>query len=354
MGSSTTPVSQTTTTQIPREAKDLLGLAMPGLKEWAANPPTVLPWSNVAGFDPAQTAGQNMVLDAAGTQQGVVGGAAASNQRSTSGELLDPNSNPALRATIDASTRPIIDNLMEKALPTIRNGAVSTGNFGSSRQGIAEGLAVRDAAQAVGDTAAKVATTGYGQGLDAMMKGQALAPGVAQSQTLPGVSTSGVGDIRQQLAQALLGEKSGNFNFEQMLPLLMGKELAGIAGSIPGGSTTTTGTTAAPNPIMQGAGLGIAGLGALGSAGGSAGIAGLLPLLAMSDRRQKENIKPIGKLYDGQNVYSFRYKGEQKVQIGLIAQEAPHEAVHDVDGFLMVDYGKATERAAKLGACYGT
>lgn len=280
-GGSTTPVSQTTKTDLSPEQRQILDLAMPGLKEFAANPPKLPGFSGVAGFDPLQTQGQDMALAAAPTQSSVVGGAASATNRLTSGELLTPDANPALRDTISASTRPIINDLLERALPAIRGEASTTGNFGSSRQGIAEGLATGRAAQAVGDTAAKVATTGYGQGLDAFGKGVALAPSTAQAQLLPGLTTSGVGDVRQALQQALLGEKTGRFNFEQLLPLLMGKEFAGIAGTLPGAGSTTTGTVASPNPIMQGAGLGIAGLGALGSMGGSAGIAGLAPLLAM-------------------------------------------------------------------------
>jgi len=40
-----------------------------------------------------------------------------------------------------------------------------------------------------------------------------------------------------------------------------------------------------------------------------------------SDRRLKDNIEPIGKLFDGQNVYRYNFKGDDKKQIGLMAQE---------------------------------
>jgi hypothetical protein len=71
-----------------------------------------------------------------------------------------------------------------------------------------------------------------------------------------------------------------------------------------------------------------------------------------SDKRMKENIKPIGKLFDGQIVHSFNYKGDPRTQIGLIAQEVeghkPH-AVGSVHGMKAVDYAKATSSAAKRG-----
>ena len=71
-----------------------------------------------------------------------------------------------------------------------------------------------------------------------------------------------------------------------------------------------------------------------------------------SDKRMKENIKPIGKLFDGQIVHSYNYKGDPRTQIGLIAQEVeghkPH-AVGSVHGMKSVDYDKATSEAAKRG-----
>ena len=69
MGGSSTPapVTQTTTTQLSDEQKQLLKLAMPGLREFATRPASsvIPPFSGVAGFDPAQIAGQEMVLGAA-------------------------------------------------------------------------------------------------------------------------------------------------------------------------------------------------------------------------------------------------------------------------------------------------
>ncbi|XUM21068.1 tail fiber domain-containing protein [Bradyrhizobium oligotrophicum S58] len=70
-----------------------------------------------------------------------------------------------------------------------------------------------------------------------------------------------------------------------------------------------------------------------------------------SDERLKEDIAPVGELYDGQKVYSYRYKGSEIPHIGLMAQEvekvAP-DAVREVAGFKAVDYSKATSAAAQL------
>ena len=75
---------------------------------------------------------------------------------------------------------------------------------------------------------------------------------------------------------------------------------------------------------------------------GSAIGGGLALASAFSDSRLKENIKPIGKLPNGVPIYSYKIKGSDLPQIGVIAQEAQlyrPNAVHlDPSGYLKVNY----------------
>lgn len=96
------------------------------------------------------------------------------------------------------------------------------------------------------------------------------------------------------------------------------------------------------------------GLGAIGSGIGAAatgigeGLASLLAFLPFSDERLKDNIKPVGKTFDGQNIYRYDF-GDGRTQLGLIAQEVLRnhpDAVGSRDGFLTVDYRRATDDAA--------
>lgn len=80
----------------------------------------------------------------------------------------------------------------------------------------------------------------------------------------------------------------------------------------------------------------------LGGLFGLAGTAGSAAI--MSDRRLKTDIEKVGKLDDGQQVYSYRYKAGGPTQIGLMAQEVEKrrpEAVVDVGGYKAVDYSRA-------------
>ena len=304
---SSAPVTTTnvTKTDLSPEQTELLNLAMPHLREFSAGGGPKLPdFSGVAGFDPMQTAGQEQVLDAAsgysgaltnaqGAYEGAVPGldalggqAAQTYSRLTSGELLNPESNPALRAHMDnavsSAAAPIWQGLSESVLPNIRGSAVTTG-YGGSRQGIAEGIASGRAAQEVGrqgqNIVSDLANRAYGQGLTAMTQGLGMtgdiqkaqtagadasrtAAGLAGEQINPALWTSGVGDVRQGQAQSLLDEQTARWNYEQNLPLLMGKELASLVGGLPGAGTTVTGTAppaAQRNPITGGLGGALAG-----------------------------------------------------------------------------------------------
>lgn len=282
MAKGQTPQTQTTKVDLTQEQKDLLGLAMPWLKDFAANPPQGYQGSRVAGFDPLQTQGQNLALGARGSLGQLGQSGADATNFMLSRDFLNPNTNPAFQATIDASTRPIENTLMRSTLPGLRGEAVTAGGFGGSRQGIAEGLASGEASRAIGDTAAKVSTAGYQSGLDAQGRALALLPQTQQSQLLPSLVTSGVGDVRQNMSQAMLSDRVNSFNYDQLMPLLVGQQLASIAGGMPGAGATTTASQPQSNPWMSafggassGFGLGNALFPGLGGLFGS-GLGGLL------------------------------------------------------------------------------
>jgi hypothetical protein len=121
--------------------------------------------------------------------------------------------------------------------------------------------------------------------------------------------------------------------------------LAQIAGGIGalGGTqnSVTTQTQSGGMPIVGAALGGLGGIANLAKAGGFAAL--------FSDERLKEDIRPVGKLDDGQKVYAYRYKGEPETQIGLLAQEVekrkPDAVIEHPSGYKMVDYRKATARA---------
>ncbi len=86
------------------------------------------------------------------------------------------------------------------------------------------------------------------------------------------------------------------------------------------------------------AGSMFSGLGGLFQGAGSLG-------LTLSDARAKEDAEKIGETKDGLGIYSYRYKGDERTQIGLMAQEVaqtkPDAVKTTPSGLMAVDYKKA-------------
>lgn len=77
----------------------------------------------------------------------------------------------------------------------------------------------------------------------------------------------------------------------------------------------------------------------------SEGLAGLGGLFSMSDERVKTHKVKIAETADGLGIYSFRYVGDDKTHIGLMAQEVeavkPHAVMTLANGLKAVNYAEA-------------
>ena len=156
--------------------------------------------------------GREMQLAAARGLSPFIQGAQGAGQFLTDPGLLSPESNPYLAQTAQAAGRPIMQALTEQILPNIRGGAIGAGQFGGSRQGIAEGIASRGALQQLGDISSNIFSQAYGQGLGALGQGLSLAPQTAGLGFLPGQAFQEIGAQQQldpfrnlQNLQSLLG-----------------------------------------------------------------------------------------------------------------------------------------------------
>lgn len=81
----------------------------------------------------------------------------------------------------------------------------------------------------------------------------------------------------------------------------------------------------------------------MGGLSGTLGAGAQMALMA-SDARLKEDVQKVGKLDNGLNVYLYRYKSGGPYHIGVMAQEVENinpSAVHEIEGFLAVDYQEA-------------
>ena len=233
-----------------KQQKTILDPAVGYLQDFAQNGVTLPTGSGVADFNSTQQLGQQQALGAvAGQDQLGQGGAGFSNWL-FSGAALDPNSNPALQATIDAANRPIFQGLNEQVLPSLRGESRTNGVFGSNRQGIAEGLASRGALDAAGTNSANIAYQGYNQGLQAMMQNLGLLPQTQGALTTGAQTTGAVGDAQYGLTQAKLTDARNQDLQRQLLPLSIGQELLSALGAIPGGKNISK-TSSSASPASQ-------------------------------------------------------------------------------------------------------
>ena len=76
-------------------------------------------------------------------------------------------------------------------------------------------------------------------------------------------------------------------------------------------------------------------------------------IFTISDRRLKENIREIGDLHGVLPIYEYNYNGEDRVRLGLMAQDveklAP-DAIMDFGKFKAVDYARAIDACVRIAA----
>tara|TARA_R110002074_G_scaffold401708_2_gene601001 strand:+ start:428 stop:1834 length:1407 start_codon:yes stop_codon:yes gene_type:complete len=191
-------------------------------------------------------------------------------------------------------------------------------------------------------------------------------------------SALGLGSARQSLAQSQLGQGGFQQGLASLVPQLRSQDISTL-GSIGSAqqafaqaqidAANAAAREAAYEPVnrSQMFGQGVTGLmggypaagsvsqsqpspGILQSAiGAGATFAGIYGGLKNSDVRLKEDINLIGKSPSGFNVYTFKYKGDDKgVYQGVMAQEVPHASILGKDGFYKVDYSKVDVEFKKV------
>lgn len=146
---------------------------------------------------------------------------------------------------------------------------------------------------------------------------------------------------RGQASQELLAEDNQRIN--QISALLGGGQVSApnfMTGAGVGAIPTTDNASIIANNDAQRQQAWAQGQAAMGSM-----IGGLGGLFALSDKRAKDDVERIGETEDGLGLYSFKYKGDDKTQIGLMAQDVKKKKPKAVkklpSGLMAVDYAEA-------------
>jgi hypothetical protein len=302
----------------------------------------------VAPLTPTQEAGVANTNTAAGMAQpyfGAATGFALAGAQPVNPAALDTSKymNPYLQ-TVLGSTEAMVNQQNQQAQAGQTGNAINQGYFGGDRSGIAQAVLSGQQELAGGQLYSGIASDAYQQALAAAQQQQGVGLAAAQAnraatqqtgETLAGLGAGaqsaalagaqaqlGAGQVEQQTQQAGDTALYNQFLQQQSYPFQTAQFLANIAegtGALSGSTTATT-----------------------------------QPQSIFSDERLKEDMEPIGKGFDGANIYRFRYKDDPHniTRIGFSAQEMERhhpEAVHNVGGFKAVEQHAATEEAARRG-----
>lgn len=237
--------------------------------------------------------------------------------------------NPYLQNAM-GSTAAMMQNQNQQQQNQLLGNTIQQGAFGGDRGNIAQAALMGQQNLAMGQTLGQMANQGYQQSAQNYMTGLqqqgALAnqygnlAGQAQQMGLAGAQAQlGAGTLGQQTTQAGNTALYNQFQQQQAYPFQVSQFLANIAegtGALSGSTTTQTSPTS-----------------------------------FFSDRRLKHDIHRIGETDEGLPIYKFKYKGDDKTNIGFMADEVEKihpEAVGESHGFKTVDYDRAARYAGGL------
>lgn len=292
---------------------------------------------------------------------------ASAPAQSVSADTISNNMSPYMNQYVMNALAPQMHQMdITNAADAARTNAAATssGAFGDARAGIeASNTAFNQNVQregVIGNAYNAAFNTAIGAGAqdvsnklsagttDANLQETALNRSLGGAQALQGLQTQQLGtqttanSLTQQDTAQKQADLTAQYNnwlqAQQSQIAAQGSANQSVAAAATAMPAATSTTDAKPDN---------SGLALLGSLGGAA---------LLSDRRAKKDIAKIGKLKDGSNVYSFTYKADpnRTTHIGLMAQEVrrrtPGAVIKRPDGYLAVDYGKATSLARALGA----
>lgn len=244
--------------------------------------PSYFPGSTVTGPGASTLYGQDYAMNLARSQLPGFGAAGMNSAMFNLGPARDLSTNPYLQNAILAAQNPLITRFTEAGGPlsAIRSGFMAGAPDGvSTRQGIAEGIAMRGLGQQLSDISSTMALQGYNQAQNNAVQTLGMMPQLMESQAYPSFLASSVGQQQDAYTQAILNDQIQRWNYEQNLPAQKLAQYQGLIQGNYGGTADSTGTTPLPqgNPIMGGLGGAAAGFSVGGPWGGVIG--GILGML---------------------------------------------------------------------------
>jgi len=321
------PSQSTTSYDIPEYFKEIQERTLRTAENVFSQPYQGFQGQRIAQLDPMEQAAANVYQNQILPQSGQLAAIGA--------QTYDAN-------TAATYANPYEDQVISGALGDLREAygqtqksmnasAIGAGAFGGSRQGIENVLGAERFIESAADTSARLRQAGFESGANRFMQDRAAQLQSAQSQIgALGQSAAGLQQFGAQargIEQAGLAEGYRDFIEEREYPAGQIKQMIGALSGAPIRSygEERSGSVGVP----------YAGASPFGQIAGA-----VTTGMALSDMRLKEDINLVGKSPSGINIYTFKYKGNDKKYQGVMAHQVPHVSSVNDDGYLMVDYNK--------------
>lgn len=184
---------------------------------WSEAPGQFYPGSTFAPLNPMQ---QQALQERTRVSSDVMPGYIDAAQGAWQSALNAPNAgaNPYLPGYLEMGANRLTSDYQNKVLPGIGDRMEGAGQVGSSRHGIAQGMAAQGLQQSIGDMNAQFLNQAYGQGLQAQGAAQAFSPQMAAMGYMPSDAMAGVGDVLRQENQRYIDDEMARWNFRMQEP----------------------------------------------------------------------------------------------------------------------------------------
>lgn len=318
------------------------------------------PGKTVAGFTPGQTQGYQQIIDQGLKGSPLMPAANKTALDTINGSYLDPNTNPWIKKSFEAGADSVGNAYKTITAPQTDATMAMAGRYGSGSYANMRGNDER----ALGTTLNNLETSTYGANYAQERQNQLNQTNnvgsLIQAGYLDPTAAVNAGGAVQGQNQKEIDAEIAKFNFTRDAPWMNLARYKSMVDGSYGQSGTQNTTSQQPMPQGNSAGMALGGILGAGSVAGQLGwspfgagaAAGAMspatmfgPAMALSDARAKDDIKSVGKTHDGQNLYSFRYKGDPTPHVGLMAQEVertkPEAVVTHPSGYKMVNYDLA-------------
>ena len=163
----------------------------------------------------------------------------------------DVANNPYVQNMIAANERAVNRNLFENMLPQTRQQAVMEGGMGGSRQGVAEGIAMRGTQEALANQNAATQMDAYNRGLAAQQGALGMTGDIINQGYSPGQAMRNIGDELRQEQQRYVDESMARQMFGQNAPWENLQNYAGIVTPFSGMTTSSGKSTEGSGGIFD-------------------------------------------------------------------------------------------------------